>query len=236
MYCEILKMIELLQNYLQAVDVRVGAATLIILVVPTTFSLLFWFGSTIVKVPIRLMATVVLLSLIGWVMVVIGCLIRPGNHDGSSLIFVLFGWAYVWIVGLPIMLMSLFLRGLFMLRRWWRRKMANQQMPQDCPRLLVVVLLVGMMVVHSVIEGFNSGAVWRTWSGGQYRMVHSDGFVHMQICDSSGVSDVRTEETVYVDNMDKDAQAALATAVRHAGFELADVVFLQAECDCEVLQ
>lgn len=58
----------------------------------------------------------------------------------------------------------------------------------------------------------------------------------MQICDSSGVSDVRTEETVYVDNMDKDAQAALATAVRHAGFELADVVFLQAECDCEVLQ
>lgn len=38
-----------------------------------------------------------------------------------------------------------------------------------------------------------------------------------------GLVGCSTEETVYVDNMDKDAKAALATAVRHAGFELADV-------------
>ena len=48
-----------------------------------------------------------------------------------------------------------------------------------------------------------------------------------------GVVGCSTEETVYVDNMDKDAQAALATAVRHAGFGLADVKVTKLELDRE---
>ena len=35
----------------------------------------------------------------------------------------------------------------------------------------------------------------------------------------AGLVGCLTEETVYIDNMDKGANAALATAVRHAGFE-----------------
>lgn len=48
-----------------------------------------------------------------------------------------------------------------------------------------------------------------------------------------GMVGCSTEETVYVDNMDKDARAALATAVRHAGFELADVKVTKLELDRE---
>lgn len=48
-----------------------------------------------------------------------------------------------------------------------------------------------------------------------------------------GLVGCSTEETVYVDNMDKDAKAALATAVRHAGFELADVKVTKLELDHE---
>ena len=43
-----------------------------------------------------------------------------------------------------------------------------------------------------------------------------------------------TEEIVYVDNMDANAKAALATAVRHAGFELADVKVTKLELDREL--
>ena len=46
-----------------------------------------------------------------------------------------------------------------------------------------------------------------------------------------GLIGCSTEETVYVDNMDTDAKAALATAVRHAGFELADVKVTKLELD-----
>ena len=42
-----------------------------------------------------------------------------------------------------------------------------------------------------------------------------------------------TEETVYVDSMSKEAQAALATAVRHAGFELSEVKVTKLELDVE---
>ena len=48
-----------------------------------------------------------------------------------------------------------------------------------------------------------------------------------------GLVGCSTEETVYVDNMDKDAKDALATAVRHAGFELADVKVTKLELDHE---
>ena len=48
-----------------------------------------------------------------------------------------------------------------------------------------------------------------------------------------GLAGCSTEETVYVDNMDKDAKAALVTAVRHAGFELADVKVTKLELDRE---
>ena len=48
-----------------------------------------------------------------------------------------------------------------------------------------------------------------------------------------GVVGCSTEETVYVDNMDKDAKTALATAVRHAGFEPADVKVTKLELDRE---
>ena len=48
-----------------------------------------------------------------------------------------------------------------------------------------------------------------------------------------GLIGCSTEETVYIDNMDKDAKAALATAVRHAGFELADVKVTKLELDRE---
>lgn len=49
-----------------------------------------------------------------------------------------------------------------------------------------------------------------------------------------GLVGCSTEETVYVDNMDKDAQVALATAVRHAGLELADVKVTKLELDREL--
>ena len=48
-----------------------------------------------------------------------------------------------------------------------------------------------------------------------------------------GLIGCSTEETVYVDNMDPEAKAALATAVRHAGFELADVKVTKLELDRE---
>ena len=48
-----------------------------------------------------------------------------------------------------------------------------------------------------------------------------------------GLIGCSTEETVYVDNMDTEAKAALATAVRHAGFELADVKVTKLELDRE---
>lgn len=48
-----------------------------------------------------------------------------------------------------------------------------------------------------------------------------------------GLIGCSTEEAVYVDNMDKDAKVALAAAVRHAGFELADVKVTKLELDRE---
>lgn len=48
-----------------------------------------------------------------------------------------------------------------------------------------------------------------------------------------GLVGCSTEETVYVDNMGKEAKAALVTAVRHAGFELSDVKVKKLELDQE---
>ena len=58
-------------DILQSVDVHDFVVSLLVLFVPTVFSLLFWYKSPLVRSPVRLLTTMVVLSLFGWAVVVV---------------------------------------------------------------------------------------------------------------------------------------------------------------------
>ena len=100
-----------LVNALQTVDVRAAVEVATLLVPSTVLCLLIWYKSPWVKSFGRMLATIGLLSLFGWAVVAFGALTGPMPDNGFAIVCaLLFGWAYVWILGLPVLLSAFVLR------------------------------------------------------------------------------------------------------------------------------
>ena len=120
-----------LVNALQTVDVRAAVEVATLLVPSTVLCLLIWYKSPWVKSFGRMLATIGLLSLFGWAVVAFGALTGPMPDNGFAIVCaLLFGWAYVWILGLPVLLFAFVLRvvanfGRLVRQRWLGREVAR---------------------------------------------------------------------------------------------------------------
>ena len=119
-----------------------------LLAVPTTFCLLLWLKSPLVKSLGRLLATMAVLSLIGWVIVVAGTFCSQMPENGfASFCTLAFGWTYAWIVGLPVILLSFLLRVLHSLPQCFRKKMAGYESSREKQIVHVAILLFVSLVI-----------------------------------------------------------------------------------------
>ena len=187
-----------LVNILQAVDVRAAVEVAMLLALPTVLCLLIWFKSPWVKSFGRVLATIGLLSLFGWAAVAIGALTGPMPDNGFAIVCaLLFGWAYVWILGLPVLLIAFVLRavsnlGWKMRQRWFGREVARGK-----PICSIVILLMFAFVLCPVGMSVRTAEMWKDWGARQYRTKCVDGIVHVQIRENGQVVDIGSDASEY---------------------------------------
>lgn len=148
-----------LLDILQSVDVHDFVVSLLVLFVPTVFSLLFWYKSPLVRSPVRLLTTMVVLSLFGWAVVVVDCLARPMPENGFAVFCALtLGWVYPWVLGIPVLLSSCVLRVLFSFIERVRRK-GRRSGPWTSGRPLwgVVILLLVSLMIYPICLSVRTG-------------------------------------------------------------------------------
>lgn len=190
---------ERLLNYLQAVDIGDCLAAMLILSVPTTLCLLLWFRASCVATWRRLSLTIIVLVLAGWGVVFFGCFVATSAENGFSHVCALFlGWAYPWILGFPILLLTLVFWGIDALGRRLRRKVAVREESLERPPRWLLISFVFAVIVYSVFLSVKPAAVWRDWGDRQYRtVVTGDKIVHVQIREANQVYDVESCATYY---------------------------------------
>lgn len=187
-----------LVNILQAVDVRAAVEVVTLLVPSTVLCLLIWFKSPWVKSFGRMLATVGLLSLWGWVAVAFGALTGPMPDNGFAIVCaILFGWVYVWILGLPVLLFAFVLRVVanfswLVRQRWFGREEARGK-----PICSIVILLMFSFVLCPVGMSVRTAEMWKDWGVRQYRTKCVDGIVHVQIRENDQVADIRSDASEY---------------------------------------
>jgi hypothetical protein len=169
-----------------------------LLAVPTTFCLLLWLKSPLVKSLGRLLATMAVLSLIGWVIVVAGTFCSQMPENGfASFCTLAFGWTYAWIVGLPVILLSFLLRVLHSLPQCFRKKMAGYESSREKQIVHVAILLFVWLVIYPACLCVKPAEMWKKWNGRQYRVKSVDGIVHVQIREDGKVADVSSDASGY---------------------------------------
>ena len=187
-----------LVNILQAVDVRAAVEVAMLLVPSTVLCLLIWHKSPWVKSFGRMLATVGLLTLFGWAGVAVGALTGPMPDNGFAIVCaLLFGWAYVWILGLPILLVAFVLRivsnfGWMVRQRWFGCEAVRGK-----PICSVVILLVVAFVLCPIGMSVRTAEMWKDWGVRQYRTKCVDGIVHVQIRENGQVVDVKSNASAY---------------------------------------
>ena len=185
-------------NVLQAVDVRAAVEVAMLLAPPTLLCLLIWFKSPWVKSFGRMLVTIGLLSLFGWAGVAIGALTGPMPDNGFAIVCALvFGWAYVWILGLPVLLFAFVLRVVCNLGWMMRRRLSGGELVRGNPTCSVAILLVVAFVLCPIGMSVRTGEMWKDWGARQYRTKCIDGIVHVQIRENGRVADVRSGASVY---------------------------------------
>lgn len=193
-----MKVMEIMLNYLQAVDLGDCLAVMLVLSFPVTLCLLFWFRAACVATKGRLLLTVLLLVLVGWGVVFCGTLIAPAAENGFAQVCAFFfGWAYPWIIGLPIIILALILRGLVALGGLIRRKVSgDEESSEELPRWPVVLFVIAI-VAYSVFVSVKPRALWHDWGMRQYRSIIVEKIVHVQIRETDQVSDVKSCASCY---------------------------------------
>ena len=160
-----------LLDIFQVVDVHDFVVSMLVMVVPTVFCLLFWNKSSLVRSPVRLLATMAVLSLFGWAVVVVDCLAGPMPDNGFAIVCALaLGWVYPWLLGMPVLLFSCILRVLCsFLGRILRKGGRHDPCTSDRPRWGVVILLVVSQIIYPICLSVKTGERGRAWRGIQCR-------------------------------------------------------------------
>jgi len=188
----------ILLNILEAVEARDLVGMMAILVVPTTFGVLLWRKSPMVSSWGRLLMTMAGLSLFGWAVVVAICMFGPMPDNGFALVCgLLFGWAYAWVVGLPVLVLSFLLRGMEALVRWIVRKTMGRQSLGGMSTLGGALFLLFSMVVYPVCLCVKPAEMWKDWDGRKYRTKCVKGIVHVQIREAGETTDVCLDASSY---------------------------------------
>lgn len=180
-----------LLNILGTVDWRDFVTVEFLLSVPTVFCLLIWRKSPWVKPFGRLLATMAALSLFGWAMTVVAVFDRPTPDNGfATMCGLAFGWAYAWIIGAPILVLSFLLRALHVIAMWLQRKLTWSASCRGSLAVCIAILLIGSMGVYPVCLCVKPAEMWKAWDARHYRTKSVQGLVHVQIRESGRIVDV----------------------------------------------
>ena len=185
-------------NILETVDWNNFVTAELMLSVPTIFCLLIWLKSPLVKGLGRLLATMAGFSLLGWAVTVIAVFAGPTPDNGFVFVCaVVFGWAYAWVLGVPVLLLSFLLRGLCGVAIWLQRKLTGGVACRGCMAACVMILLIVSLGVYPLCLCVNPSEMWKEWDGRQYRAKSVQGIVHVQIRESGRIVDVCSDASGY---------------------------------------
>ena len=170
---------------------------------PTAFCVLIWRKSPLVNSFGRMLATMGCISLVGWALVTMakrffGWLPEGGLAYACAVAWpIAFGWAYVWVVGIPILLFSWLLRCCFDVGWWIRRKLARREFERGKPIWGVALLLVVALIAYPYARTARPEERWRDWGDRQYRLRRVDNLVHVEIREGETVADVNTRASTF---------------------------------------
>ena len=191
-------MMNSLLNIVGTIDWGNFAVVAFLLAVPTVFCLLIWLKSPLVKSIGRLLATMVGLILCGWVIIAIVSFAGPTPENGFAAICGLaFGWAYAWIIGVPVLLLSFLLRVLHGVAMWFQRKLTGSEACRWSLTVCVVILLIVSLVIYPLCLCVKPSEMWKEWDGRQYRAKSVQGIVHVQIREFGRIADVCSDASGY---------------------------------------
>lgn len=137
-----------LSNFLGTVDWSGFLSAELLLAVPTAFCLLVWLRSPLVRPLRRLMVTVAVLSLIGWAVVVGEFVRHPPENGFATFCALAFGWAYAWVIGVPVLLLSFLLRVIHGASAWFLGKKTGAGSCRVNPTVCIAILVLASLVVY----------------------------------------------------------------------------------------
>ena len=191
-------MMNSLLNIVGTIDWGDFAVVAFLLAVPTVFCLLIWLKSPLVRSIGRLLATMVGLSLCGWIIIAIVSFAGPASENGfAGICGLVFGWAYAWIIGVPVLLLSFLLRVLHGLAMWFQRKLTGSEACRGSLMVCVVILLIVSLVIYPLCLCVKPSEKWKEWGGRQYRAKSVQGIVHVQIREFGRIADVCSDASGY---------------------------------------
>lgn len=161
---------------------------------PTVFFVLIWRKSPLVRSLGRVLAVIGCVSVVGWALIAAETLWGSVPVSGfARLCAITFGWAYVWIVGIPILLFSFLLRCCFDVRR----KLARRDIERGKPIWGVVLLLAVSLIVYPYVLTVRPNEQWKDWGDRQYRLQRVDNIVHVEIREGNDVCNVDTRASTF---------------------------------------
>ena len=165
---------------------------------PTAFCVLIWRKSPVVRSLGRVLAVIGCISLVGWALVAAEALWGSVPVSGfARFCAIAFGWAYVWVVGIPVLLFSFLLRCSFDVGWWIRRKLARRDFERGKPIWGVALLLAVSLIVYPYVLTVRPKEQWKDWGDRQYRLQRVDNIVHVEIREGGTVEDVDTHASTF---------------------------------------
>ena len=148
---------------------------------PTVFCVLIWRKASLVRSFCRMLAVMGCISLAGWALIVVDALFGAMPENGFALFCAMaFGWAYVWVVGIPILVFSFLLRCCFDVGWCIRRKLTRREFVRGKPIWGVVLLLAMSLIAYPYMLTVRPKEQWHDWligrQGDRWRVyVHENG-------------------------------------------------------------
>lgn len=165
---------------------------------PTVFCALIWRKSPLVRSLGRVLAVIGCVSVVGWALIAAETLWGSVPVSGfARLCAIAFGWVYVWIVGIPILLFSFLLRCCFDVGWWIRRKLTRRDLERGKSIWCVALLLAVSLIVYPYVLTVRPNEQWKDWGDRQYRLQRVDNIVHVEIREGNDVCNVDTRASTF---------------------------------------
>ena len=162
------------------------------------FCVLIWRKASLVRSFGRMLATIGCISLAGWALIVGEALSGAMPENGFARFCAMaFGWAYVWVVGIPIFVFSFLLWRCFDVGWWIRRKLTRREFVRGKPIWGVVLLLAMSLIAYPYVLTVRPKEQWHDWGDRQYRLQRVDNIVHVEIREGGAIEDVDTHASTF---------------------------------------